>query len=194
MVVESFIETIYDVLFKPMTALSKLAEERPLGQAVVVLLISLIIPALGAYFVFSSAGFEKLRNFILITQTIGYFLLWFLGAAILHLIAEIYGGKGTVIGLLVTTGFANLPHLLAVPFLVGTIFIQSSVMNGLVALVSLVIFCWTLTLNVIALKEVYKISWAKAVLVLITPSMVIIALLIVFVILSLAAVLPERLL
>ncbi|MBP2653212.1 MAG: Yip1 protein [Firmicutes bacterium] len=191
---ENFFDNLYDVLFSPAQALRRIGDEKRIGQALTVFLLSVLIPAVVLYFVFQSMELFKLGGFVLVIETIGRLLVWFVSAAVLHLIAEFFGGTGTAKGFFVATGFAYLPQTLAVPFWVVAMFLPSQIMTALVGVTSLVVFFWTLTLNVLAIKEVHRISGAKAVLVLVTPAVVGGILLVGLLIIAFAAFMPERML
>lgn len=87
-------ETVYDVLFRPGEVMGRIADERLTGQALIVFAISAVIPAGGLYFGLRAAGMAKLLDMAILLHALGSLVVWFVGAAVLHLIAEFYGGEG----------------------------------------------------------------------------------------------------
>jgi len=162
-------ENLYDVLFQPGIAMRRIAADRPVAQALVTFFISVLIPTVGMYFAFRSDGMGKLFYIVILLQAIGSFLAWFSGAAILHLIAECFGGRGTALGLFTALGFAHLPRILAIPLVVVAMLLPAGGATVLVAITSLFILFWTMALAVIAIKGAHEMSTAKALLALLTP-------------------------
>jgi len=86
--------------------------------------------------------------------------LLLVGALIIHGVARMLGGDGSYAGALSALGFASTPILLYAPFLVV------SVVTGwfvLAALAQFVLNLWSLILDVIAVRTVYRFSTARAV-------------------------------
>lgn len=169
MTVGRFLETLYDVLFQPTAAMRQIAEQKALGQALAAFLLSVLIPAAAGYLVLQTTGMAKMLNVLLLVHTLGSLAAWFAGAAVLHLIAECFGGRGTALGLLAAMGFAHVPRLLAVPLGVLAMASPGGAAGVLVAVTALLVAGWTLFLNVAAIRGAHGLSGAKAVLVLVTP-------------------------
>jgi hypothetical protein len=53
------------------------------------------------------------------------FAMWFVGAAVLQLIAEFFGGRGSGLGLFAAIGFAHLPLIFMVPLAVAAMLLPS---------------------------------------------------------------------
>lgn len=170
-----FLENLYDVLFHPADAMRRLAAHKPVGEALAAFLLSVLIPAGVVYFAFKEGSLTKMLNTILLLQIVGGLFLWFSGSAILSLIAEFFGGRGTAMGLFVALGFAQLPRIMVAPLGVLVMLLPPGVFTFGAVLMSLVILFWILALDVAAIKGAHELSSAKAVLVLVTPLLAITA-------------------
>jgi len=190
--VGNLLDSIYDVLFCPSPALRRIGEESRWGMAVLVYLVCLILPAIAMGFFIKTLGFHKFGGMLVAAEVVGRFMLLVLGVAVLHLVAELFGGKGTAKGLLAAMCFAHLPQLLAVPFFVISMLWASSFWKALVPLVSVAVSCWTLVLNIVAIKEVYQISGGRAVLIFVIPIIAVLAMTVGLLILSVAEFIPEN--
>ena len=172
----NFLELLYDVLFHPSVAMRTISVAPKVGQSVAAFLLSVLIPAGSMYFGFKSAEMSLWGNLLLVIQVVGSFLLWWFGAAILHLIAELLGGQGRAVGLLACMGFGYLPRIFIVPFWVVSALLPVAIRPILFTVSAIVVSVWTLTLHVIAIREAHQLTTAKATLVLISPLLLIIAL------------------
>lgn len=169
MTVGRFLETLYDVLFNPVAAMRHIAEEKAIGQALAAFLLSVLLPAVTGYLVLKTTGMAKMLNVMLLAHTLGSLMVWFIGAAVIHLIAECFGGRGTALGLLAAMGFAHVPRILAVPLGMLALAVPGGGTAVLLAVTVLIVVGWTLFLNVAAIKGAHGFGGAKAVLVLLTP-------------------------
>lgn len=170
----SFLETIYDVLFKPTVAMHYIAEKKLTGQALTMFVISMLVPVLAVY-----AGIKEMPGVpafgILVTlNIIGSFVLWVLGSAVLSFIAELFGGKGTAVGLFAAMGFSHLPRVAAIPLWVIAALMPGGIRGLFIGIIGLGVVIWTLTLQVAALRGAHGLSATKAVLVLVAPMLAII--------------------
>lgn len=165
----SFMETLYDVLFRPAAAMRQIAGQKLVGQAMAAFFLSVLIPAGAAYFAFRSGTMASFMTVFLVGQTLGSLFVWFFGSAVLSLIAEFFGGRGTALGLFAAMGFTHVPRIFAVPFLVLAMLLPAPGAAIVAAATSLAVVFWTLVLDVLAVKETYEITSAKAVLVLMAP-------------------------
>lgn len=164
-----FLETLYDVIFSPRTAMRSIADRRLAGQAIAAFLLSMFIPMVAGYFVLKAAGFAKMISVFFIMQTLGSLFMWFVGAAVLSLIAELYGGRGNALGLFAAMGFAHIPRIFAVPIWVVSLLLPSGASAVVFAISGVLVLVWTLMLDVLAIQGAHGLNGAKATLVLITP-------------------------
>lgn len=167
-----FIETLYDVMFQPRAAMRAIAADRRIGQALAVFLLASVLPLLPACFSLRSAGMGAIVNLIIVAQVFGGLVKWVAAAAVWQLISELFGGRGTAVGLLASLGFAHLPLIFITPFLVLSAYVPS-IATPVMLIVGLVVFLWVVTLDVIAIQEVEGLSGAQAFLVLIIPPVLI---------------------
>lgn len=166
---DTLFENVYDVLFRPQEAMRKIAENQNILQSLLVVFVSVLIPMWALYFSLKAGGFQQVVGVVLTLELLGSLLVWVLGAAVWHLVAEFFGGKGTVLGLLAALGFAHFPRVLLVPLWVFSSLMPEVIRPVLLALSFLAIVFWNLLLNVYAFKGTYHISTARATLILFTP-------------------------
>lgn len=162
-------DALYDVLFQPKIAMQMIAEQKKISQAVIVFFLSLVIPLWALYFGMQDVGMSAMVPFVIGFKIVSSMLMWFMGAAVWHLIAEFLGGRGTGLGLFTTLGFAQFPQVLIVPLWVIAALLPASLKSIMMAVAALTIFGWSFFLTITAIKEVYEFSTAKAMLVMITP-------------------------
>jgi len=166
-------EMLYDVLFQPAIAMKNIAQQKNVGQALVVFSLSVFIPILALYFGLKTNGMSSMVNVMIVFKILGSIVLWIIGAAIWHLIAEFFGGQGTAVGLFTALGFAHAPRIFIVLLWALIAVMPASSKPLLMTISVLVIMLWSLSLDVVAIKEVHQLSASKAVLVLITPMLVV---------------------
>jgi hypothetical protein len=179
-----FLENLYDVIFQPVTAMRQIAAARLAGQGLAAFFVSVLIPAGAAYFVLQAAQLSNVFPLMLMMHTVGRLVVWFVGAAVLGLIAEFYGGKGTAVGLFAAIGFAHLPWIFAVPLWVLAVLLPAGLSAITFAASFVLVIAWMLVLIILAIKGAYGLSTAKAVLVLATPLLVLVvafAMLVIFI-------------
>lgn len=162
-------DILYDLLFQPRMAMAKIGELKNARQAIFVAVISILVPIWALSFGIKDTGMATMIHIMLGIKILGSIVVWMLGAAIWHLIAEFFGGKGTGVGLFAALGFAHIPRLFIVPLWALITVMPASSKTALMALAVLVILFWSLSLDVIAIKEVHQLSTSKAVLVIIMP-------------------------
>lgn len=163
------LEILYDVLFQPAAAMGQIAGRRLVGKSLVVFIVSILLPSWAMWFGLKSTSLGYAVNGIIVMHVIGSLLLWFFGAALLHLIAEFMGGRGTAMGLFAALGFAQFPRIFMVPLWVVAAVLPESIRPVVMGITALVIMFWVLALHIAALKGAYGIGGVKATLVLIMP-------------------------
>ncbi|MBC8015193.1 MAG: YIP1 family protein [Sporomusaceae bacterium] len=165
----SLFDTIYDVLFQPQIGMRGIAERKNVGQAFVTFSLSVLLPIWALYFGLKAAGMTTMINMMIGFKIVGSMVMWIMGAAIWHLIAEFFGGQGTAKGLLAALGFAHIPRIFIVPLWALTAVMPDGSKTAVMAVSILAVMFWILYLDVVAIKEVHQLSRTKAVLVLIMP-------------------------
>lgn len=171
----TILDDIYDVLFHPRTALGRIAAERKVAAALIVFLASVFIPMWAINLGLQAAGSTGSLSLIMVFQAFVSLLAWLAGTAVWHLCAELLGGRGSAVSLLTAFGFAHFPRIFIVPLWVLATLLPDPVVPFFMVLTGLAVALWTLYLEVLAISVVHEISRAKAVLVFLTPLLVLIA-------------------
>ena len=165
-------DILYDVVFAPSSAMKKIAEAKNAGQAVFVALVSILVPIIAFSFSIKEMSMATMIHIMIGIKIVASFFIWLIGAAIWHLVAEFLGGKGTAIGLFAALGFAHLPRIFIVPLWALIAVMPEGSKTIFMVIAVLLILCWSLTLDVTAIKEVHQLSTAKASIVLMMPMLV----------------------
>jgi hypothetical protein len=170
----SFIEIIYDVLFKPKAAMQYIAEKKLIWQAIAMFTIGMLVPVWAIYAGIKGTTGVPVPGLLFIFHVVGSLVFWVLSAAILAFIAELAGGRGTPVGLFAALGFSHLPRVVVMPLWVIASLLPSGIQEICFGIIGILIVLWTLSLNVAALQGAYGLSGVKAVLVLMAPLLAII--------------------
>lgn len=167
-----FLETIYDVIFKPKEAFQKFAQTPQILQACLVVFTTTTLSIIAI-----SAGGEGVtyRSGMVALQLIGNFTTLFVMVAIWHLIAELMAGTGQVKSLLTVVGFSYFPQLLITPIYLIASFLSADTAATLILAATFFVVVWIFYLNFTGIKIVYQVSGAKAFLVMILPILVVVA-------------------
>lgn len=185
------LELIYGVLFDPVRTFKKVAANPPLLQAV---LIYALIGFAGLIMgVFVNLDYlprsipelplpvlqllQKMAPFIALVGFVIQFIKWFAYSALLHLIADLYGGRGRARGVFTVYGLAALPTIFLLPVqLLQIVLGQSFLLGILVLLVSIALGIWGVVLLVLGVREVHQFTTSMALAVVFTPVLVILTL------------------
>ncbi|MDI7277616.1 MAG: Yip1 family protein [Anaerolineae bacterium] len=164
---EGVFDWLYGVIAGPVEALRDVAERKPVGWALAVIIG---IGALSSMAGVSQASFDALGGIQLeavlrsllsggiILCAVGYVI----GVGILHLAALLFGGKGSFAGLFSAVGFAQFPALLSLPLMaLGRA--GGPVVTGLTVAASVGLSLWVVALSVIALREAHTMSTGAAI-------------------------------
>ncbi len=154
------LEYIYGVLFTPVHTMRRLAQDQPLGLAVLVQVVLALL----------SAGLTVLGNTYLgglvspsllvaaaLLAVMSSLIIWVMVTGVLQVLAELLGGKGT--GLLAVTGFAELPFV----FSPVVAILGQAAGAGLEVALTLALALWVMVLYIVALRETHELSTARAV-------------------------------
>lgn len=169
----SLFEILYDILFQPAIGMKTIAQRKNVGQALIVFFLSILIPIWALYFGFKATGMLTMIHVMIVLKIFASIVMWIVGAAILHLAAEFFGGQGTAVGLFTALGFAHVPRLFIVPLWALIAVMPASSKTLLMTISVLAVMVWSLSLDVVAIKEVHQLSAAKAVLVMMMPMLVV---------------------
>ncbi|MEW6046562.1 MAG: Yip1 family protein [Bacillota bacterium] len=158
---------LYGVITGPVEALRAVAEKKPVGWALAVIVGIAVLSCTArisqaSFGTIGGIGLEAVLQSVLtagiVLSAIGYFI----GVGLLHLAALLFGGKGTFAGLFSAVGFAQFPALLLLPLMVLAR-VGSPVVAGLSIVASAGISVWVAALGVIALREAHGMSTGAAI-------------------------------
>ncbi len=172
-----YLALFYDLIAHPGKGLSRGREDRPWIFLAAVIILSVISIATGTtLFVSRFTGVTRVAlfsNLFLVTVLVAVF--WIVNVAILHFSAEVWGKRGSVIDLFVTLGLAIFPYIFVSPLSLlveglggGRIFFRS--------FFTIVLLLWSFFLALSAIKEVYSSATLAALLILLTPLVLFMAL------------------
>ena len=168
----SLFDMLYDILFQPAVGMKNIAEQKNVGQALVVFLLSILLPIWALHLGLEFTAMSTMIYMMMVVKIGGSILMWIMAAALWHLIAEFFGGQGTAVGLFSALGFAHAPRIFIVPLWALITVMPANSKTLLLTICVVVVMLWSLSLDVVAIKEVHRLSAAKAVLVVITPLLV----------------------
>lgn len=180
-----FLELVYGVLFEPVQTMRKVAERPPLVLTVLIVTILSLLGTLMGLLTASkvvgqsllSASMGQLAPVVQALIPLGAvlgllwgYLKWLGYSAVLHLIADLLGGRGSARGVFAAAGLAVLPSILLVPVeFMAYRFASGAGATTLTGLASLAVAVWSLVLLVIGVREVHGLSNGRAALVVFSP-------------------------
>lgn len=202
---QSFADLLYGIIVKPVQTLRYLANEKPWVKGMLVYVVVSWIATV-ASLPSQSEQFEQLEAFsgasdfnigaaivlaiillLPVFSAIGLFAI----SGIYHLLAKLLKGRGDFKGIIASIGFANFPSILITPFylffLIGGS-IAEVIALALTLSASFAFGIWVLALNVLAIRENYKLSTTRAVAVFLIPIAAITVLVVFLVILFVALI------
>lgn len=165
----SIFDHVYDVLFSPAATMSQMSERRPLRQSLLVGLVSVMVPALGMFLELKARSTAPLANVFILLALIAAGCSWVLRTAIWSFIAECLGGKGTALELFGALGFAYIPFIFLVPLWVLAGLMPVWLKPELQSIFLGLVILWAIYLEIAAVRGAYRLSWIRAVFVLVTP-------------------------
>ena len=169
----SLSEILYDILFQPAIGMKNIAQQKNVWQALVVFLLSILLPIWALHLGLKATEMSTMIQVMFVFKVLGSIVIWIIGTATWHLIAEFYGGQGTAVGLFAALGFASAPRMFIVPLWALINLMPASSKTVLMTIAMMLVMLWSLSLDVVAIKEVHQLSAPKAVLVIITPLLVV---------------------
>jgi len=200
---------LFDVLVHPKKGLSRTSESRNIWNGMILyLFINLILSLAAIYFIYGSSLQEGLYiplqfspfftpeiiegvfRFVplvnLLMQLVFAPLYFLLMVGILHLVAELFGGKGSVSSLGAVLGYGHIPYLIIVP---GFFLTRYTALN-IIGLLTIAAFLWSIWLKIVGLKIVNEFSWGRAILVYFMPALSLTAAFLIFLLLSIVFLTP----
>lgn len=166
-------ETWYDVLFQPAAGFRIIAARQQFSRALVSA-VAACLPLWALYFV-QSGRISEYAGLLIGLQLLGEAALWLVSAAIWHLTAGLAGGRGEVNGLFCALGYAGLPYFFFIPLVAAAQLLPAGARVFALAVGSVMLILWTISLKVRALQACYGFSDAKALLVFFTPVLALLA-------------------
>lgn len=184
-----FFDLLYGIIFEPVKTITVMVENPPyLYGLLIFALVTFVSTVANIYSNPVNLYFDSLPTWVTGTlEAFRYywevfawvlgFLILFIKVGALHFLAEIYGGKGHISGLVALlstisiTGLAS-SFVMLVLKVMGAPGVVSIVLNFLV---SLAVLAWTVILMVIGLTKNYNFSYSRAILTLLTPTAVLFA-------------------
>lgn len=190
----SFLELCYGILVSPKATMQRVAETEPLWHGLTILISLSILNTIVNFFVVMPQTFQQVSNdlpelqqiaavagspsFLLILAlggVVGGIIVWFLKAGIFQVLAELAGGKGRAMAVMVVLGCSVLPTIFTIPIqVIGASLQLNSFILGLLTFPFVV---WAqLYLPVVGLKAVHGISTVRATMVVVAPVIILIGL------------------
>jgi hypothetical protein len=157
--VTTSLETLYLLVTQPSRAFRTALDVRPAGLAAAVFVWALVARTVGSM-VHTGGGLGALLFWLASSGFLALILL-FAGTALIHLVADFLGGRGSGSALFLALALSFLPMVFLpataiageVPYLVGR----------------LVILVWQVSLMVVAIREVYRFETLRALATFLTP-------------------------
>ena len=178
------LDIVYGVLFEPGETFARFAQEPPLVSIVIIFLVLNLAGVLTGFYttpvyldrisewpgIAGPGANQAMLSFVAIFGFLLSAIKWFFMAGLLHLLAELYGGTGTAKSVWAVYGAAGLPVLFMLPLQIGAgLFNTGMWYDFITGLLTLGLYIWCVVLLVIGLREVHHITTGRAVLVVITP-------------------------
>ncbi|MCL0105092.1 YIP1 family protein [Dehalococcoidia bacterium] len=163
---KGIIETLGGVLARPISTIRSICEQRPIGWAIIVVLVVSLVNAITWIETgfFDPMGLPDLgMPAVLVGSLIINMVTLLVLTAVYHLAASVLGGRGTYGGLFCGSAFAGLPRIFTAPLAaIGLLPIVGGLLSGLGAFG---IGVWALVLGILAIGENYLISTGRAILI-----------------------------
>ncbi len=180
---EGILELVYGVLFEPVRTFAGMAVNPPVLMALGLVVALNLAEALMGLFTTPLyfrelnlphiPGFDLARSLLSLVVAGGFVLgivkLFFM-AGLLHLLAELYGGKGNARSVLAAYALAGLPAAFMIPVqLLASLLAPGMAIGVITGLLSFGVYVWSVVLLVIGIREVHGFSTGKAALTVFTP-------------------------
>lgn len=192
--VPGLLELIYGVLFEPAVTMKKVAQRPPLLSAFLIITIIGVFGALMGILTASrvlgddlratplaylAPAIQALTPLAAILGLIWGYVKWFSYSAIIHLVADLLGGRGGARGVFALVALAGLPSIFMIPVQFLTYYFGPghTPVQVLVGLTGLGVWVWSVILLVIGLREVHGLSTGRTLLVVFSPYLVLLLLL-----------------
>lgn len=179
----SGIDIIYGLFANPAAVIGKVSLDRRFNLAFFVVIISVISSSIGWLLIFPWNITPSLFIVILIFKAVFPLLLLFVICGILSIVANFYGGIGKGSFLYAIGCFSLIPYWLMTPVALLLSYLEPGIASSFFFLARLFFFLWAVGLFTIGIRETYVFSQRKAIATLLTPAVVCVFLIVVFVLL-----------
>ncbi len=169
------LEIIYQLFTNPILCMQKLPNTAAGSYAALIIILSGISVAVAEFILLGANSSSNIKSFLpfwLVLSVAGIAVVWFISGAIFHLVAEWLNGQGKASVLLIALGLSLAPNILTVPAILVS-YACGDLSFFVYFFCKLLIIIWIFKLQVISIREVYRISTFKALLVFGSPSMII---------------------
>lgn len=163
------LEGIYYMFVNPIAFFEKMGKKLSFVMALFVVFLSMMSITTGETLI----GIDNMSIDSVFTlglmKFISIFFIWIIIASLWHLFAELLDGQGKASILFISLGFCFLPAILSTPLALIAEAVSGKWKLYLFAISNLFILFWIIKLQVISIREIYKISNFRALLVLTSP-------------------------
>jgi hypothetical protein len=202
---QSLFDLLYGVIARPVATFKYLSVKKPWVMAIVLYIAVAFISAVAGVpgqqdqlSDLTKLGGNSNINIgaiVIVALVIVLPIFSFIGLLIIggiyHLLARAFKGNGSYKGMISTLGFAGFPSIVSTPF--SLLYFIGGPIGKIIAVVttlsvSFIVGIWILVLNILAIRENYKLSTGKAVAVCLIPVAVVIVLLVILLTILIAIV------
>jgi hypothetical protein len=193
---QSLFDLLYGVIIRPVATFKYLSVKKPWIMATVLYVVIAFISAIAGVPGQQDQLSEltKLSNnsdinigaiaivaLVVVLPIFSFIGLFFIGG-IYHLLAKAFKGDGSYKGIISALGFAGFPSIVSTPF--SLLYFIGGPIGKIVAVattlsISFAVGIWVLILNILAIRENYRLSTGKAVAVCLIPVAVVVVLVII---------------
>ena len=183
-------DIIYGILFEPVKTMKMIVQKPPVGTTVIIIILLSLVELLTELYTSTRGGpsnlgldlgmpFRQAMDFsqalraaapvLAVLGVLFYFIKWFFYSALLHLLAEFFGGQGKAKTVFTVYGLASLPTVFFIPLNVLAILLFPSSFTAVTTIAGLGVFIWGVILLTIGLREAHQISTGRTLVVIFTP-------------------------
>ena len=186
-----FLELVYGILFDPRRTFEAIAPKPPIGMAIVILIIVMVLSMLSGiiamgssvidpYQVFGEDPFRAYDAGIDLGSSIAtiifiapfilfiYLLVLFIYSGYLHIVGEVLGGRGSSRGVFVVVCLSQLPYIFDIPVTFVAQFL-GYLGIALMVIANIGVFVWSVVIQVLGLSKTLRLSTGRSTLAVFSP-------------------------